>query len=149
MRHAMHETHPAHVLLGGVAAGLIILVGEYLLNAILLGDLWADLRASFGIPVASNSQYAIGGILTLSYGVVLIWLYAAMRPRFESDTGTALVAAATFWFIAYVLFLLSVWANGFVTIEIAAFSIAWGVVEVPVAALVGARIYRSGMPSST
>lgn len=145
----MQEVHPARVVLGGVPAGLIILVGEYFLNAILLGEQWAELRTGFGLSVTSNSQYAFGGILTLSYGLVLIWLYAAMRPRFNSDTATALVAAATFWFIAYVLFLLSVWANGFVTLEIAAFSIAWGAFEAPIAALVGARIYRAGLSSST
>lgn len=130
------------VLLGGVAAGLIIMCGEFILNGVLLAEQWAALRDVHNVQEPSASQYAGGAILTLSYGIVLIWIYAAIRPRFGPGPKTAIVAALTFWFIAYALFLMSVWANGFVTISVAAISIAWGLIEAPVAALVGAWIYR-------
>ncbi|MBO6767473.1 MAG: hypothetical protein JJ901_04095 [Erythrobacter sp.] len=140
----MQDIHLARILFGGIAAGLVIIVGEYVLNAVLLAEHWAELRHDFGISQPGTAQYASGSILTLSYGVVLIWLYAAMRPRFRSDTKAAVVAAFTFWFIAYVLFLLSVWANGFVTFGIAIVSIVWGLFEAPLAALIGARVYGLG-----
>lgn len=143
----MAKIRPGRVLLGGLVAGLIIIVGEYVLNGIILAEHWARMRLDFGIGAPGAAQFVVGGLITLSYGVVLIWMYAAMRPRFGSDLKTILAAAYTFWFIAYGLFLLSVWTNGFVTAEIALISIAWGLVEAPLAALAGVTVYRSGQGS--
>ncbi|MDJ0922013.1 MAG: hypothetical protein QNI84_12870 [Henriciella sp.] len=132
----------ARVLLGGAAAGLIIILGEFVLNGVVLAEQWAALRELHNVQEPSAAQYAGGAILTLLYGIVLIWIYAAIRPRFGPGPKAAIVAGLTFWLIAYVMFLLSVWANGFVSLSVAAISIAWGLVEAPVAALVGAWIYR-------
>lgn len=138
----MRNINIARVLIGGIVAGLIIICSEYLLNAVVLADQWAEWRARHLIETPSMAQFAGGAVITLSYGVVLIWIYAAMRPRFGPGPGTAVIAGLTFWFIAYGLFLLSLLANGAVTFSIAATSILWGLVEAPLAALVGAWLYR-------
>lgn len=130
------------VLMGGALAGLIIVCGEYVLNGLILADQWVALREQHLVQPPSTAQFAGGAILTLLYGVVLIWIYAAIRPRFGPGPKTAILAALTFWLIAYVMFLLSVWANGFVTFSVAAVSIVWGLIEAPIAALAGAWIYR-------
>ena len=132
----------ARVLLGGIVAGLIIIAGEFVLNGVILAESWAALRELHSISTPTEAQYIGGVLLTLSYGIVLLWIYAAIRPRFGPGPGTAIIAALTFWFIAYALFLMSVWANGFVTFYVAAVSILWGLIEAPIAALAGARIYR-------
>lgn len=139
----MTNIHLGRVLLGGILAGLVIIVGEYVLNGIILAEHWARMRLDFGIAPLGPAQFVAGSLITLFYGVVLIWLYAAMRPRFGTDLATALVAALTFWMIAYVLFLLSLWASGIVTPTIALISIAWGLVEAPLAALAGVKVYGS------
>lgn len=143
----MHAIHPVRILLAGLVAGVIIIVGEYVLNAILLADQWAELRQDYGIAVQGTTQVAAGGFLTLSYGVVLMWMFASMRASFATDFQTAIVTGYTFWSIAYLLFLLSVWASGFVTFAIAATSIAWGIVEAPLATIVGMKVYRAGLRS--
>ncbi|MEO1014916.1 MAG: hypothetical protein AAFX08_06970 [Pseudomonadota bacterium] len=130
------------VLLGGVAAGLIIICGELVLNGVVLADQWAEFRERHLIDTPGTAQYAVGGVLTLSYGIVLTWIYAAMLPRFGPGRGTAIIAGLTFWVIAYALFLLSVWANGAAPLYVAVVSILWGLVEAPVAALAGAWLYR-------
>ena len=143
----MAKIRLGRVMLGGLVAGLVIIVGEYVLNGIILAEHWARMRLGFGIGTAGAAQFVIGGLITLSYGIVLIWMYAAMRPRFSSDLKAGFVAAYTFWFIAYGLFLSSVWTNGFVTAEIALVSIAWGLGEAPLAAFAGITVYRAGQGS--
>lgn len=102
------------------------------------------MRLGFGLAPLGLVQLAVGGLITLSYGVVLVWMYAAMRPSFESDLKAAIVAAYTFWLIAYALFLLSLWVNGIASATIALASIAWGLVEAPLAALAGVKVYSAG-----
>ncbi|MDJ0977561.1 MAG: hypothetical protein QNI87_03415 [Erythrobacter sp.] len=139
---AMNDIRPTRLLLPGLSAGLVILIGEYVLNAMVLAEPWAELRRTFGIEEAGSAQLVGGGLLTILYGVVLMWMFASMRASFRTDFGAAIAAAMTFWLIAYVMFLLSVWANGFVTLPIALVSIAWGFFEAPLAAVIGTAIYR-------
>ncbi len=130
------------VLLGGLVAGLVIVVGEFILNGVILGDQFAAHRESIGLGEPTAVELAVGAVITIAYGVVLIWIYAAIRPRFGPGVKTALIAALTFWAIAYLLFLTSIWANGFVSVEFAVASIIWGLFEAPVAALIGGWLYR-------
>lgn len=132
----------SRVLLCGVVAGLIIVVGEAMLNGVVLGEQFSAHRETFGLGDPSAAELAVGAVLTVCYGIILMWIYAAIRPRFGAGPRTAIIAALTFWAVAYLLFLLSVWANGFVTLEFALVSIAWGFFEAPVAALAGAALYR-------
>ncbi len=130
------------VLIGGVAAGLIIIVGETILNAILLGAEWNALRTRFGLPALTTAQMTGGVLITILYGIFLVWLYAAIRPRFGPGPRTAVIAGLAFWLVAYVFFLGSMWNGGMVTVEIALVSCLWGLVEAPVAAVAGAWLYQ-------
>ncbi len=130
------------VLSGGFVAGLIIVAGEYVLNAIILGAEFAAQRERCGFGAVTAGQLAVGAVITIVYGVILIWIYAAIRPRFGPGPKTAVIAGLTFWSIAYLLFLASLWANGLVTAYFAVVSIVWGLFEAPIAAIVGGRLYR-------
>lgn len=138
----MGRIEKSRVLLGGLVAGLVIVVGEYILNGIILFSEITSQRQKFGLGDPTAGELTIGAIITVLYGVTLIWIYAAIRPRFGPGPRTALIAAATFWAIAYVLFLATHWANGLVSMKFAVVSILWGMLEAPVAALIGASFYR-------
>ncbi len=132
----------SRILIGGLVAGLILVIGEYVLNGVVLGAQFNSQREQFGLGEPTALQLAVGAVLTLAYGLILIWIYAAIRPRFGPGPWTAIVAGLTFWSVAHFLFLLSLWANGFVQLNFALISIAWGLVEDPIAALAGAWFYR-------
>jgi hypothetical protein len=140
--HPIGRINVLRVLVGGLAAGLIIVAGEYILNGIILGAEFSAQRERFGLGAPTAGQLAVGAVITVVYGIVLIWIYAAIRPRFGPGPGTAVIAGLTFWSIAYLLFLASLWANGLVTVRFAAVSITWGLFEAPVAGLAGAWLYR-------
>ncbi len=130
------------VLLGGLVAGLVIVAGEYVLNAIILGDEFAAQRAKCGLGAPTAGQLAVGAVITIVYGIILMWIYAAIRPRFGPGPKTALIAGLTFWSIAYLLFLASLWANGLATAYFASVSIVWGLFEAPIAAIAGGWLYH-------
>ncbi|MDJ0709539.1 MAG: hypothetical protein QNJ14_04065 [Woeseiaceae bacterium] len=134
--------NPLRVLVGGLVAGLIIVAGEYILNVIILGTELAAWRERCGLGALTAGQLAAGLVITIVYGVLLIWIYAAIRPRFGPGPKTAVIAGLTFWSIAYLLFLASLWASGFVTAHFATVSIAWGLFEAPIAALAGGWLYH-------
>jgi len=138
----MGKIKNSRVLLGGLVAGLILVVGEYILNGIILFSEITSQRGKFGLGDPTAGELSAGAIITVLYGVILIWIYVAIRPRFGPGPRTALIAAATFWAIAYVLFLASLWANSIVSMKFAVVSILWGMLEAPIAALIGASIYR-------
>lgn len=66
-----------------------------LLNELVLGEQWAAFNAENGMGEFSAGQAASFAIITLLFGVVLIWIYAAIRPRFGAGPRTAVVAGLT------------------------------------------------------
>lgn len=138
----MAKINVPRLLIGGLVAGLVVNIGELVLNGLVLADAWEDFWAALGLGPPGTAQWIIGAAITFAYGIVLIWFYVAMRPRFGPGPKTALIAGLTFWLIAYVLFTASILAAGLFTPRLAAVTIVWGLVESPLAALAGAFIYR-------
>ena len=92
-----------------------------------------------GFPIWQS--LAMIGVLIL-YGVFLIWIYVAIRPRFGPGPVTAVFAGLTLWAIAWGLMGASLSLAGTITPRIAWISALWGVIEVPVGALAVAWVYR-------
>lgn len=130
------------VALGGAAAGLILDAGEVVLHRVVLADAWSATRQARELGAYGPGGAAVSGAIVFVLGLVLVWTYAAMRPRFGPGARTALRAGFLVWVLAWLWpFLVNVvW--DFVPMELLLVAIAWGFFEVMVAALVGARIYR-------
>ncbi len=134
----------SRVLIGGLAAGAVLVVGELILSWVLLADDWqATAVDSEALAYGTWASIALVGVVWLN-GLVLIWLYAAIRPRFGPGSRTAILAGLTLWLIAWALMGLSLMLTGVVTPRVSAISAFWGFFEVPLAALVGAWLYREG-----
>ena len=79
--------------------------------------------------------------MTFVLGVLLVWLHAAIRPRFGPGPKTAITAGLLVWIFAYFFPTVGISAVGMVPARLAAIACTWGLVEVPLAAWVGARLY--------
>lgn len=138
----MGHVNVARVLLGGVVSGVVLAVGESLLNQIILADAWGALQGAQELTRPGMWQSAtLLGTLML-YGVVLIWIYAGFRARFGPGPKTAVIAGLTMWTLLWLLLSMSLLASGMISATIAVVSIIWGIFEVPIAAVVGAWLYR-------
>lgn len=140
----MGNINLSRVVIGGLFAGLVINIGEYILNGIVIATQWVALREHFGLGSLSHGQMAAAVTITFAYGIVLIWIYAAIRPRFGPGPRTAIIAGLTLWVIAYVLFTASLLASGMLSTGLTLATILWGVFEAPIAAVAGAWLYREG-----
>lgn len=138
----MHGIDLRRVALGGAAAGLVLDAGELVLHRVVLKDAWAAARQARGLEGYGPGEAAISAAIVFVLGVVIVWTYAAMRPRFGPGAKTALRAGFLIWVLAWLWpFLVNVvW--DFLPTDLLLVAIAWGFFEVVVASLVGARIYR-------
>jgi hypothetical protein len=130
------------VIVGGVVAGIIINVFEYVLNGMLLANQWTDLMVSINRPALGMSGIVEYNIFGFAVGLVAVWTYAAIRPRFGAGPKTAMYAALLTWVTAYVLVDISPTIAGIYPMSMACMLIGVGLVEIVVATLAGAFFYK-------
>ena len=135
------------VLLGGLLAGLVLNIGEYVLNHIVVAQLWSSDGAETG--QFSAGQVASGWIIMFVFGIALVWVYAAIRPRFGPGPKTAVIAGLTIWCVAWLLTGASFITVGIFPLGQMVASIIWGLFEVPIAAVAGAWFYREDESGSS
>jgi hypothetical protein len=138
----MQEINNGRVLLGGLLAGLIINVGETILNVPLLGaEMDAAMRERGLEPVAGS---AIGAFVLMAFalGIAAVWLYAAIRPRFGPGPKTAICAGLVVWALAYLYPTLGMIVMDLFPMNLALVALVWGLFEATLATLAGAWLYR-------
>jgi hypothetical protein len=142
MRQMMNS---GRILLGGLVAGLIMNGSEAALHVGILGDDTGLLYEKFriGIPdTAGNLTLLI--FATFVLGMVAVWLYAAMRPRYGAGPRTALIAGVTVWLLSHLWsgVYLGAGYTGIITPKLAWIPVAWGLLEAPLATMAGAAFYK-------
>ena len=130
------------MLLGGLLAGLVICLGEYIVGWLILGEQWAEVLAEAGTVELGAVQIASFAIIALLYGIALIWIYAAIRPRFGPGPKTAIIAGLTMWVVAYFLVCAYVIIIGVYPAGLLIAAAVWGLLELPIAAVAGAWLYQ-------
>lgn len=97
------------VVIGGLAAGIVMNVGGFVGQGLLLGR-----RMEAEMLAAAPSLQGRGmsaGVMTARVissfvvGLLLVWLYAAMRPRFGPGMKTAALAAFVVWLCGFLFYL--------------------------------------------
>ena len=138
----MGKINFGRVLLGGLVAGLVMNIGEFLLNGVILhNQMEADFKR-MNLTPPGNSFIAVAVGSTFVFGIVAVLLYALIRPRLGPGPKTAFVTALVLWFGIgpysgmLNMILLSVPTNLMVMI------IAWCLVEYILAILAGAALYK-------
>jgi hypothetical protein len=131
------------LLLAGIVAGIVSDVLGYLVDGVLLAQRWADEMLGLGRSEFSLEQIVWFNVLGLIAGILLIWVYAAILPRFGDGVGTALIAGVAVWLIGYLLPNLGfMWVGGLFSEHLTAFTTAGNLVEVLAGAVAGAALYK-------
>lgn len=84
------------VIVGGLVAGVVLNIGDFLINTQLLAADNAAFLTRLNIDPATMESFS--GMLPwividFLMGLLLVWTYAAIRPRFGPGVSTAIVAA--------------------------------------------------------
>lgn len=138
----MSKINYQKVLIGGIIAGFVINAGESVLNIVLLGEQSEAAMERLGLAPQGSGAMAIYIFMGFALGLLLVWLYAAIRPRFGPGPRTALMAGVGGWALFSGLNSLNVLAMGAWPAGLIVIGVAWALVELCVAALVGARFYN-------
>src|SRR5438874_4134671 len=91
------------VILGGLLAGLIIDIVEGVVNGAIFGSHWDAVLARLNVHALSVKQIAVLNMWGFVTGITLIWLYAAIRPRYGPGPKTAACAGSAMWLMNYAL----------------------------------------------
>jgi hypothetical protein len=137
----MGKINFGRVLLGGLVAGLILNIGEYVLNDRVLAVQMAELFRKCGFPKPGTNFIVIAVIITFILGIVLVAGYAAIRPRFGPGPKTAIIAGLFAWFGVVVYGNVIALGLGIIPTNTFALVLVWEIVEYLLAALVGAWLY--------
>lgn len=137
----MGKINLQRVILGGLVAGVVLNVFDYVLwGMILAADVAAAMQA-LGKPPISGSTIMWFVFLDFLYGIFLVWLYAAIRPRFGAGPGTAVKAGLAVWVLYGLLHTVAEAPMGFFPQNVMVIGTLVMLVQYPLAAVVGAKFY--------
>jgi hypothetical protein len=138
------------VLIGGIAAGVVMNIIDFISNMYILG---ARMKVESDAFKPGMSDQMMSGTNMVSYivmdlllGILLVWTYAAMRPRFGPGMRTATYVAVLFWILA------GIFLSGYLHMGIMSAGLWWsfaivGLVNTLVSAWVGAKLYSEDSPA--
>ena len=138
----MNKINFVRVILGGLVTGLIINIGEFLLNEVIFVKQMEEMARRLNItrPGATFIGAAVG--LTFLLGVVVVLIYALIRTRLGPGPKAAIVAGLVSWFCVY--FYAGI-LNGTlfgVPATLMVVGLAWGLAEYLIGAVAGAWVYK-------
>jgi len=138
----MGRINIGRVVIGGLVAGVVINVIEFVLNGVVLANQWNDQMASLNRSVFDTNQ--IIGFLIFGFvsGIVAVWTYAAIRPRFGAGPTTAIYAGLLTWVTVYVLCDAMPAIMDLYPVSLTLILIGVGLIEIVAATLAGAWFYK-------
>lgn len=139
----MGKINMGRVIIGGMVAGIVADLLGYLVDGLWLGQRWADAMSFLGHPTFSSSMLIGFNVLGIVTGIVSIWLYAAIRPRFGAGMSTAIRAGVVVWVLATLVPNASfMYVANLFPKHLTLYTTLGGLVEVVVGTIVGAWLYR-------
>jgi hypothetical protein len=132
----------ARVFAGGLVAGLVINISETILNVFVIGQQMEDILKARNVPAMEPRAIISFVIMCFGLGIATTWLYAAIRTRFGPGVQTAILTGAVVWFLAYLYPSLGDVVLQLFPGDVTAIAVVWGLVEIVLAAIAGAWVYR-------
>jgi hypothetical protein len=135
----------SRLILGGVVAGVVLNIITGIVNArILNGDFqnWATGMGTHLHPPAQPVQMCFWVLMCLLDGMVGVWIYVGMRPRFGAGPKTALLAGLLVWIAGRLCVAFDMFSLGVFPWQLLAGQSILGLVAILPGVLTGAWIYK-------
>ena len=137
----MHPINMKRVVLGGVVAAVVVNAAEGLF-ALLMKSEWEEAIRRLGLRLETGPAAYLPFAWSIVIGVLTIWLYAAIRPRYGPGVKTAVRAALAVWAFGSATFALAMGSLGLFPARLMTYVALWSLAEVTVAVMIGAALYR-------
>lgn len=129
------------VVIAGLAAGLVMNIVDALSNGVLLESQWSAAMNALGLKAEMTTPAfvsLIGGDFVL--GVVVAFIYAAIRPRFGAGPRTGFIAGMVVWVVALVIYLTLAGTNVY-PLSLVLMTMAFALITVLAGGYVAGRVY--------
>jgi hypothetical protein len=137
----MKSINWGRVIMGGIAAGIVINISEYLLNEVAFKKVNEEAMKALGKTMPEGGSTILVWLLWgFLLGISAVWLYAAIRTRYGAGAATAIKAGVAVWVMAQLLATIVFWNLGL--FPLTPVILLWTLVESIVATVVGAWLYR-------
>lgn len=139
----MGKINVGRVILGGIVAGVVGDILDYPVDGIWLAPRWSEQLALLGRTNFGASQFVWFDLFGILGGIVAIWLYAAIRPRFGPGVKTAIYTGLAVWILWFAIPNAAfMWVSGLFTKHLALYTTLGALVEVVVGTIAGAWLYK-------
>jgi len=139
----MGKINLGRVIVAGIVAGIVADILGFVVDGVLLAPQWTAGFKALGRTDFSPTALIWINLLGILGGIALIWIYAAIRPRFGPGPMTAVLAGVAFWIIGFLLPNLTfMYFGGLFPARLSLLTTFGGVVEIVIAALAGAALYK-------
>jgi hypothetical protein len=140
----MGKINAGRVLVGGLLAGLVICCSEFFWNGVVFR---ADIEAAMAAINRTQNASSSGAMAlyvgwSFLVGILAVWVYAAVRPRFGAGPRTALRTGLLLWLLVYVQSAISLAPMAFMPPRLMMLGLAATLPEIVLATLAGARLYK-------
>jgi len=145
MEREMKKINFGRVVLAGFVAALVFFFVEIVLEGfvyLIFGICESKIAKEFLGYIPSGTLFYILNILIFfAICILIMWVYAAIRPRFTSNAKAAIVTSLVFWLLVF-LFLANFVNIGIFPLEAALLSLGFNLIELPIGILVGSLLYK-------
>jgi hypothetical protein len=141
----MNKINFGRVVLAGLVAALVFFFVEIVLEGfvfLIFGVCEAKLFKEYLGYLPSGTLYHILNLgIFFAICILIMWVYAAIRPRFASNAKAAIGTSLVFWLLVF-LFLGNFVNTGILPLEAALLSLGFNLIELPIGILVGSLLYK-------
>ena len=93
------------LVLGGLIAGVVANIGDYVINMYLMSDEAAAMVQRLNLSTAAVEGSVLTWVVVdVIWGLLLVFTYAGFRPRFGPGPRTAIIAGVTIWLAVCAVF---------------------------------------------
>ena len=138
----MARINRGRFVLGGLAAGVVMIAVQLLSTGLYVDEMFAILDAHQFSPPQSLASLAVFCLMRFTWGFVALWFYTAARSRYGPGPKTAAIVGFLFWLGGAFLAVVSYGMLGLFPTAMLAIWAVITLVGLMLATLLGAWIYR-------
>ena len=138
----MGKINWGRVVLGGLLAGLVLNVLDFLVNGVWLASEWNAAMQALGKGPVTAALIKWFVIYDFLIGIFMVWLYAAIRPRYGAGVRTAVYAGVATWLVIGFLHSMGEAPMGIFPHRLYVVTTLVSLICVPLAAVAGAWPYK-------
>ena len=138
----MAQINFGRVALGGLAAGVVANALDYVVGTYLMQTEMSDMIRRLNLPVdAVEGSMVTWIVIDFIWGLLLVFTYAGIRPRFGPGPKTAVISGLTLWLAVTSMFA-GLMSMGIFTQQAFIKNGALYLASTLIASLVGAALYK-------